>query len=150
MGGDNTSANYWATKFSNSNKVARRLTKLLAMAQKNLGIDVIIERVIGKLNGFADAVSRGELAITLDTHLKKDFTTNDAAFACLQVSPVVKQVALKQYQPSPDLLSHIECFLLDNNTDDLPELCKSNSGQIVPGQTITFNFATNNWSWTLA
>ena len=81
MGGDNTSANYWATKFSNSNKVARRLTKLLAMAQKNLGIDVIIEHVIGILNGFADTVSRGEPSVTLDTHLKKDFTTNDAAFA---------------------------------------------------------------------
>ena len=87
MSGDNTSANCCATKVSNSNKFARKLTKLLAMAQKNLGIDVIIEHVIGKLNCFADAVSRGELSVTLDTNLRKDFTTNDAAFACLQVSP---------------------------------------------------------------
>ena len=116
------------------------------MAQKNLGIDVIIDHVIGILNGFADAVSRGEPSVTLDTHLKKDFSTNVAVFACLQVSPTVRQVALKHFQPSPDLLSHIECILWDKDTDDLPELCKSNSGQIVPGQTITFDFAANNWS----
>ena len=98
MGGDNTSANCWSTKFSNSNKFARRLTKLLAMAQKNLGIDVIIDHVIGLLNGFADAVSRGEPSVTLDIYLKKlkkDFSNNAAPFACLQVSPAVKQVALK-------------------------------------------------------
>ena len=71
MGGDNMSANYWATKFSNSNKFARKLIKLLAMAQKHLGINVLIEHVIRKLNGFADAVSRGEPSVTLDTHLKK-------------------------------------------------------------------------------
>ena len=59
MGGDNTSGNCWATKFSNSNKFARKLTKLLAMAQKHLGINVLIKHVIGKLNRFADAVSRG-------------------------------------------------------------------------------------------
>ena len=103
MGGDNTSANCWAKKFSNSNKFAWKLTKLLAMAQKNLDIDVIIEHVIGKFNGFADAVSRGEPSVTLDTHLKKYFTTNAAAFAGLQVSPAVNQVVLKQYQPSPHL-----------------------------------------------
>ena len=131
MGGDNMSENCWTTKFSNSNKFARKLTKLLAMAQKHLGIGVLIKNVIGKLNGFADAVSRGKPSVTLNTHLKKDFTTNAAAFACLQISPAVNQVVLKQYQPSPDLLSHIECILLDNDTDALPLLCKSNLGQIV-------------------
>ena len=45
------------------------------MAQKNLGIDVIIDHVIGILNGFADAVSRGVLSITLDTQLNQDFAT---------------------------------------------------------------------------
>jgi len=121
MGGDNTSANCWATKFSNSNKFARKLTKLLAMAQKHLGMDVLIEHVIGELNGFTDAVSRGEPSVTLNTHLKKDFTTNTAASACLQVSSAVNQVVLKQYQPSPDLLSHIVHFM-DNDTDALPLL----------------------------
>ena len=149
MGGDNMSANCWATKFSNSNKFAKKLTKLLAMAQKHLEIKVLIEHVIEKLNGFADTVSRGEPPVTLDTHLKKDFTTNNAVFACLQVSPAVHQVILHQYQPSPEFLSHIECILLGNDTDALPLLCKSNSGQIVPEQTITFNFAANNWRWTL-
>ena len=60
------------------------------MAQKNLGIDVIIDHVIGILNGFADAVSRGVPSVTLDTHFKKDFSTNAADFSCLQVSPSVK------------------------------------------------------------
>ena len=60
MGGENTSANCWASKFYNSNKFAQRLTKLLVMVQKNLGIDVIIDHVIGILNGFSDAVSRGD------------------------------------------------------------------------------------------
>ena len=122
MGGDNTSANCWTTKFSNSNKFARRLTKLLVMAQKNLGTDVIIEHVIRILNGFADAVSRVVPSITLDSHLKKDFATNEAAFACLQVNPLVKQVALPRFQPSQELMLHIEYILLDKSTDSLPEL----------------------------
>ena len=71
MGCDNMSANCWATKCFNSNKFARQLIKLLAMAKKNLGINVIIDHVIGILNGFADAVSRDKLSVTLDTHLKK-------------------------------------------------------------------------------
>ena len=70
-GGDNKSANYWVTKFSNSNKFARKLTKMLAMAQEHLGIDILIEHVIRKLNRFSDAVSRGEPSVTLNTHLKK-------------------------------------------------------------------------------
>ena len=92
------------------------------MAQKNLGIDVIIDHVIGILNGFADPVSRGVPSITLDSHLKKYFATNEAAFACLQVSPSVKQVALPRFQPSQELMLHIEYALLDKSTDSLPEL----------------------------
>ena len=90
MGGDNKSENYRATKFSNWKKFAQRLTKLLAMVQKNLGINIIIDHVIRILNGFADAVSRGKPSVILNTHLKKDLSTNAAAFACLQVSPAVK------------------------------------------------------------
>ena len=47
------------------------MTELLTMAQKNLGIDVIIDHIIGILNGFADAVSRGVPSVTLNTYLKK-------------------------------------------------------------------------------
>ena len=36
MGGDNTSAKCWSTKFSNSNKFVGQLAKLLTMAQKTL------------------------------------------------------------------------------------------------------------------
>lgn len=120
------------------------------MAQKNLGIDVIIGHVIGILNGLADAVSRGKPSVTLNTHLKESFSTNAAAFVCLHVSLAMKQVALKQYQPSPDLLLHIECILLGKDTNNLPELYKSIPGQIVPEKNIIFDFAANNWSWTLA
>ena len=98
------------------------------MAQKNIRIKMIIDHVIGILNGFADAVSRGVPSITLNTHLKKDFFTNKAAFVCLQVSPSVKQVTLRRFQPSLDLMLHIKCILLDKSTDNLPELCKNNSG----------------------
>ena len=126
------------------------MTKMLAMAQKNLEINMIIDHVIGILNGFIDAVSRGVPSTTLDTHLNTDFSTNKAAFACLQVSPSVKQVALRRFQPSLDLMLHIMCILLDRSTDHLPELCKNNSGQIVPERAITFYFAANSWSWTLA
>ena len=68
-GGDNTSANCWYTKFSTANKFAGELTKLLAMGQKHLGIDLRIVHVRGKQNGFADAVSRGIPTTTLETHL---------------------------------------------------------------------------------
>ena len=143
-GGGNKSANCWSTKFFNSNKFARRLTKLLAMAQKNLGIDIIINHVIGILNGFTDVVSRKIPSITLDIKFKKDVSINEAAFACLQVNPSVKQVALRCFQPSLELMSHIKCILLDKSTANLPELCKNNSRQIVPEQTITFNSAATS------
>ena len=120
------------------------------MTQKNLGIDVIINHVIGILNCYTDIINRGDPSVTLDTNPQKDFFTNAAAFACLQVSSTVKQVALKHFQPSPDFLLHIEYIILDKDTNNLPELCKSNSGQIVPGQIIIFDFAENNWSRTLA
>ena len=71
-GGDNTSANRWVKKFSNFSKYARGLTKLLAMGQKYVGIDIIVEHVLGKVNGFADAVSRGRPSKTLTTILKKN------------------------------------------------------------------------------
>ena len=118
------------------------------MTQKNLGIGMIIDHVIGILNGFADAVSRGVPSITLNTNLKKYFATNKAAFACLQVNPSVKQVALPRFQPSLELMLHIKCILLDKSTEHLPKLCGNNLGQIVPKQTITFNFALTSWNRT--
>ena len=41
------------------------------MAQKTLGIDIIIDHVIGILNRYTDIVSRRIPSITLDTKLKK-------------------------------------------------------------------------------
>ena len=81
---------------------------------------------------------------------QKDFSTNAAAFACLQVSLAVKQVTVKHFQSTLDLLSQIECILLDRSADNLPEPCKYNLGQIFPEQTITYDFAANYWNWTLA
>ena len=94
---------------------------------------MLIDYVIGILNGFADTVSRGIPSTTLNTKLKEDFSTNENVFACLQVNPSVKQVALWCFQPSQKLMSYIECILLDKSTTNLPELCKTKSGQIVSG-----------------
>ena len=60
------------------------------MGQKHLSLDLIIDHVAGLLNGFSDAVSRGIPSTTLNTKLKKDFPTNEATFACLQVNPSVE------------------------------------------------------------
>ena len=148
-GGDNTSANCWYTKFSTANKFAGGLTKLLAMGQKYLGIDLRIVHVRGKRTGFADAVSRGIPTNTLETHLQKDFPTNDSVLTCLQVNQSANQAALHRFHPSPLLLSHVRCILLGKPTHNLPNLCKRNSGRIVAEQTITFNFAASPWEWTL-
>ena len=148
-GGDNTSANTWAKKFSNSNKYARALTKLLAMGQKYLGIDIDVEHVPGKLNGFADAVSRGRPSKTLNTILKKEYPTNDDVLSCLQVDSSVTKIVLHRFDPSPLLKSHISNSLLGRDTSLLEELNKSNSGRLVRGHDITFDFAVNSWKWTL-
>ena len=94
-GGDNTSANCWYTKSSTANKYAGGLTKLLAMGQKTLGINLKVINVHEKANYFADAVSRGIHSTTLETHLWKEFPTNDSVLACLQVDQSVNQVTLK-------------------------------------------------------
>lgn len=130
-GGDNTSANCWAKKFSNSNKYARGLTKLLAMGQKYLGIDSNVEHVPGELNGFADAVSRGHPSKTLDTILKKEYPTNDDVLSYLQVGSLVTKIVLHRFVPSPWLKSHISNILLGRDTSLLPEFNKRNSGQLV-------------------
>ena len=120
------------------------------MAQKNLGTNMVINHVISILNKFADTIGRGIPSTTLDTKLKKDFSTNEATFASLQINPSGKQVALQYFLPSQELMSHTKCILLDKSTAHLPELCKNNSGRIVLEQNITFNFAAISWSWTLA
>ena len=58
-GGDNKSANRWEKKFSNSNKYARGLTKLLAIGQKYLAINIDVDYIPGKLNQFANVVCQG-------------------------------------------------------------------------------------------
>ena len=113
------------------------------MTQKNLEIDMTIDHVIGILNGFTDAVIRGISATTLNTKHKKYFLTNEAASACLQVNPSVKQVALRRFQPIQELMSHIECILLEKSTGHLPELCKNNLGGNFSRQTIKIQFCCN-------
>ena len=76
-GDNNKSANRWAKKFSNSNKFVRGLTKLLTMVQKYLGIDINVNYIVGKLNGFADVISRGRSSKILYTIFKKEYPTNE-------------------------------------------------------------------------
>ena len=70
-------------KTPNSNKLARVLTKLLAMGQKYLGINIDVTHVAGKLNRFADVISRGRPSKTLHTIFKKEYLTNKDALSCL-------------------------------------------------------------------
>ena len=52
------------------------------MGQKYLGIDIYVEHVLGKLNGFAAAVSHGHPSKTLGTILKKKYPTNNDVLSC--------------------------------------------------------------------
>ena len=119
------------------------------MGQKYLGIDIDVEHVQGKLNGFTNAVSRDRQSKTLNTILKKEYPTNDDVFTCIQVDSSVKKRVLHRFDPSPLLRSHISNILLGRDTSQLTMLKKSNLGQLVREQGITFNFAVKSWKWTL-
>lgn len=127
-GGDNKSANQWAKKFSNSNKFAYGLTKLLAMGKKYLGIDIDVKHVAGKLNGFAHAVSRGRPSKTLYTIFKREYPTTKDVLSCLQVDFSVTKIILLRFLPSPLLKLHISNVLLGRGMSLLAELNKSNLG----------------------
>ena len=119
------------------------------MGQKYLGIDIDVEHVPGKLNGFADAVSCGRLSKTLNTILKKEYPTNNEVFSCLQVDSSVTKIVLHRFDPSPLLRLHILNILFGRDTSLLKGLNKSNSGRLVRGHNIIFRFAVNSWKWTL-
>ena len=148
-GRDSRSTNSWYKRFSKSNKFSVGQTKLVAIGQKILGLDMKLFHDPEKLNGFVDAVSLGVLSLALDNHLKKDYPTNKSTLACLQVDQLVKKVALQRFLLSQLLLSHISCILLGQNTQHLQSLCKRNLGQIIL-QIITFDFAISLWKWTLS
>ena len=61
------------------------------MGQKYLGIDIDVDHIVGKLNNFADAVSRGRSSKNLNIIYKKEYRTNKAALTCLQVDSSVKK-----------------------------------------------------------
>ena len=125
------------------------MTKLLAMGQKHLGININVGHVPGKLNGFNNAVSRGRPSKTLRTIFKKEYPTHADALSCLQVDSSVIKIVLHRSIPSALLKSHISNVLLGRNMSLLAELNRENSGQIVPEQCISFDFAAKNWKWTL-
>ena len=78
----------------------------------------------------------------LPLFLKKN--TNDDVLSCLQMDSSVTKIVLHRFHPSPLLKLHISNILLGRDTSWLADLNKSNSGQIVPEQCITFNFAVKN------
>ena len=47
------------------------------MVQKYLGIDINVNYIVGKLNGFADVISRGRSSKILYTIFKKEYPTNE-------------------------------------------------------------------------
>jgi hypothetical protein len=63
--GENTSANSWCKKFTNLNPSARALTKLLSFAIKHTDVGPKVGHIPGILNYLADAVSRGDPAVTI-------------------------------------------------------------------------------------
>ena len=119
--------------------------KLLAMGQKYLGIDIDVEHVQGKLNGFTNAVSRDRQSKTLNTILKKEYPTNDDVLSCLQVGSLVTKIVLHRFVPSPWLKSHISNILLGRDTSLLKDLNKNNLGRLVQEQDITSDFSVNSW-----
>ena len=146
--GDNTSANSWYNRFSNTNPQARKLTKLLALGQKSSGLDMDITHVAGVNNCFADAVSRGDPKVTLQPLMKAKIPTNELALSCLQVQAAVQELHLHRFLLSPLLLSEIACALLRPGTAKPQMLVANKCGQTIAGSTIGFNFA-NDWTWTL-
>ena len=119
------------------------------MGQKYTDLDMDVTWLAGERNHLADVVSRGSPADTLEPLFKQKVPTNTAALSSLQVPLSTKQIYLKNYQMSNEVKSWICLALLLNDTTLLPLLNKSNLGQFTQERSITLNFATPNWTWTL-
>ena len=148
MDGDNSSANRWYYKFSNPNPVARRLTKILSHTMKHgnahhdlngrVGLDV--DHLSGTINYFADALSRGDPHITLQTLFKAKCPSNTDALSCLQVPTSTTHWSFRRFQPKPEVLSAIVSALHQRNTPLQLDPNPGNWGHFLPEQTISFDF----------
>jgi hypothetical protein len=146
-GGDNTSANSWYMTFSNPNPRARRLTRLMAEGHKHTNLGMDCEHHPGKLNFFADAISRGEPKESMHKLFKKICPSNEDALSCLQVHSSVQNLHLRRYRLKPAFCSRLVSALLLKNTATEQPLNGGRSGHFVQGQNISFNFS-KDWTWT--
>ena len=146
-GGDNTSSIAWYMKFSNPNPRARRLTRIMAEGHKHTTLGMDCEYWAGKMNYFADAISRGLPKDTMHRLFKKICPTNEECRSCLQVPSSVEYLHLKRYLLKPEFISRLVSALLLKNTVTEHNLNGGRSGHFVQGQNISFNFS-NDWKWT--
>ena len=100
MGGDNTSANCWTTKFSNSNKFARRLTKSKGNRADQKGFAVLKDRVredalelYGIRNLPAKYDPKDFFPSKAELHLQQQFGKNNE-LKSYTVLPVLSQIAV--------------------------------------------------------
>ena len=85
FGGNNTTSDAWYKKKFNNNGSGHRITKILAFMMKNCDVGMDVEHVAGILNFFADVISRGKPAETLDPLFKNKNPSNTGALCCLQI-----------------------------------------------------------------
>jgi hypothetical protein len=142
--GDNTSANSWFKKFTNLNPAARALTKLLRFAIKHTDVGPEVGHIPGILNYLADAVSRGDPAVTIPEKMG-DLTIADCR-ACLQVQAASTSVLLRRFQPAPELLLALESAILQKSSPWLLPPSASSWGRMLPDDSITFNLHEDSWS----
>ena len=148
VGGDNTTADAWYKKFSNTNDSARGLTKILAFLMKNCNVGMDVEHVAGILNFFADAISRGLLAETLNPLFKCKCPSNTGALSCLQVPLSVTEISFKRFLPSAEMLSAISSTMLLRSTPTSLATNPKQWGRCIPDNNISFDFS-NDWNWML-
>ena len=146
-GGDNTTSLSWYKTFSNPNPRGRRLTKIMAEGHKFTNVGMDCDHYAGKLNYFADAISRGKPKDTMHNLFKKLCNSNEDARSCLQVPSSVQQLHLQRYLLKPELVSRLASALLLSNTATTRPLNGTRSGRFVQEQAISFDFS-NNWTWT--
>jgi hypothetical protein len=142
--GDNTSANSWFKKFTNLNPGARALTKLLSFAMKHTDVGPEVGHVPGIDNHLADAVSRGDPAITIPE--KMGFLTVAGCRSSLQVPMESTSVRLRRFQPAPELLSALESAILQKSSPWLLPPNASSWGRMLPDDSITFTLRKDSWS----
>jgi hypothetical protein len=103
-----------------------------------------VGHIPGILNYLADALSRGDLAVTIPE--KMGDLTIAGCRAGLQVQAASTSVLLRRFQPAPELLSALESAILQKSSPWLLPPNASSWGQMLPDYSITLNLHEDSWS----